>query len=144
MRSTEGINNAGRLVSRTDTTMAHNGETIWHNVHSAAKAKHCFCWTQAVSFSIHPVLIQVSITNFTEMNWRDSSNPLNWPIGKPRYPLVTVAPSDKQTELLTMTAAVWKLFPIMFLHSFGHRRPPNWNYIFYGGIYKIFLNKYDG
>ncbi len=28
---------------------------------------------------------------------------------------------------LTMTAAVWKPCPTMFLHNFGHRRPPNGN-----------------
>ncbi len=41
-------------------------------------------------------------------------------------PLVTVAPSDKQLELLTVLQ--WQLqcekpCPTMFLHNFGHRRP---------------------
>ncbi len=48
----------------------------------------------------------------------------NWAIGKPR-PLVTVAPSDKQTELLMLLQwelSVWKPCYKMFLHNFGHRR----------------------
>ncbi len=49
-------------------------------------------------------------------------------------PLVTVAPSDKQMELLTVLQwqLQWKPCPTMFLHNFGHRRPPNDNEIFHG------------
>lgn len=41
-RSTERINNAERLASRTATTMARNSETFWHNVHSPAMVKQHF------------------------------------------------------------------------------------------------------
>ncbi len=51
--------------------------------------------------------------------------------------------TNRVAHCLTMTAAVWKPCPTMFLHNFGHRRPPNGNYIFHGGIYKI-CNKYSG
>ncbi len=45
---------------------------------------------------------------------------------------------------LSITTAVWKPCPTMFLHNFGHGRPPNVNYIFHGGIYKIYIKKKYG
>jgi len=63
IRSTEGINNAGRLDPRTDTTMANNSETIWHNVQSAAKGDTLFLLNPGLILTIHPDLIQVSTTN---------------------------------------------------------------------------------
>ncbi len=40
-------------------------------------------------------------------DFHKNSKKHNWPIGKPRPPLFTVAPSDKQTELLTILQ--WQL-----------------------------------
>ncbi len=54
---------------------------------------------------------------------------INWPIGKPA-PLsycCSLGQTNGVAHCLTMTDAVWKPCPTMFLHNFGHSRPPNVN-----------------
>ncbi len=45
--------------------------------------------------------------------------------------------SNRVAHGLIMRAIEWKPCPTMCLQNFGHRRPPNGNLIFHGGIYKI-------
>ncbi len=70
---------------------------------------------------------------FTRRNAIFTGEPLskrNWPIISPAPPLsycCSLGQTNGVAHCLTMTAAVWKPCPMMFLHNFGHRRPPNGN-----------------
>ncbi len=91
----------------------------WKHV-SLIHFQYKFQWSTDVSNCV-PVSSPVVLNLFGSKAPHNNNVHYNWPIGKPRPPLVTVA------HCLTMTAAVWKPCPTMFLHNFGHRRPPNGN-----------------
>ncbi len=56
---------------------------------------------------------------------------LTYRMPRPLSCCCSLGQTNRVAHCLTMTATVWKTCPTMFLHNFGHRRPPNGNWIYH-------------